>query len=384
MTPIEAVIHDDPYPYYSALRQQGGFEYDMDIRLWIASSARAVEVVLASPYCSVRPLSEPVPNAISRSAAGAVFGQLMRMNEGASHTCPKMAIESALTTFNMGLVNETVSRVFDTFHEADESVDELMFTLPVSVVAALIGFRPDALREIAELTRDFVACLSPLSNDAQLIDASDGASRLSQSFTKLLGSAGEQSPLLSQIVRNWTALSAHHAEALVPNLIGLLSQTCEATAGLIGNSVIALQRRPDLLHGTQPTIEMVIELVAEVARFDAPVQNTRRFVTRRCVIEKMILEPGDAILVLLASANRDPEANSDPDSFLLERASRKTYTFGAGRHGCPGQQLALAIASSALHRWLRQAKTSFPTEWAYLPSLNGRIPRFHSGRSISR
>lgn len=293
-------------------------------------------------------------------------------------------MESALTTLNMDLVDETVSRVCDTLHRPDENVDELMFTLPVSVVAALIGFRPEDLHEIAKLTRDFVACLSPLSNDAQLIGASEGATRLSHGFTNLLGSAGEQSPLLSQIVKNWTASGTRYAEALVPNLIGLLSQTCEATAGLIGNSVLALQRRPDLLQGAQPTIETTRELVAEVARFDAPVQNTRRFVTRQCVIESQILEPSNAILVLLASANRDPEANSAPDNLLLERARRKSYTFGGGRHECPGQQLALAIASRAVHWWLLRGTTSRSTEWAYLPSLNSRIPYFHGGRSISQ
>ena len=119
-----------------------------------------------------------------------------------------------------------------------------------------------------------------------------------------------------------------------------------------------------------------------MARYDAPVQNTRRFVAKRCTIGDTVLEAGDTVLVLLACANRDPLANPNPDSFLLKRSQRRTFSFGAGRHECPGQQLALAIAAEAMLVWLRLHPAGLVgvVGWRYMASVNARVPQFHQER----
>lgn len=382
MTPFEAATHADPYDYYSGLRQQNGLLFDAGLRLWIASSAKAVEAVLGHPDCRVRPLNEPVPPAIAHRSAGMIFGRLMRMNEGPQHLCPRKAIEPALNCTGAESIADIVSRVAAALDNPGENLDELMFTLPVCVIATLVGIPSSQQHEVAKLTRDFVACLSPLSNDLQLGAANDAATRLSQLFSVLLGNADEASHLLSHILRGCEAIGWSDQKALIANLIGLLSQTCEATAGLIGNTLVALHRQPELVEDIRATPLLVADLVAEVARYDSPVQNTRRFVAKRCTIGDTVLEAGDTVLVLLASANRDPFANPNPDSFLLKRTQRRTFSFGAGRHECPGQQLALAIAAEATMAWLRRqpASSIHSVRWRYLASLNSRIPLFHHDR----
>ncbi|WP_248731975.1 cytochrome P450 [Pseudomonas sp. MWU13-2517] len=379
MTPFEAATHADPYVYYSGLRRQNGLLFDADLRLWIASDAEFVEAILGHPDCCVRPLNEPIPPAIARGMAGVIFGRLMRMNEGPPHLCPRMAIEPALASVETENIEDIVSRVVDILDNPVDNVDELMFTLPVSVIATLIGLPSSRLQEVAKLTRDFVACLSPLSDEIQLGKANAGATRLSELFTALLSSDDKCSRFLSHIRSGCEATAWGDHPAFIANLIGLLSQTCEATAGLIGNTLVALHRNPDLIEEMQLTPMMVADLVAEVARYDSPVQNTRRFVAKRCTIRGRVLEAGDTVLLLLASANRDACANPDPDSFLLNRTQRRTFSFGSGRHECPGQQLALTIASQTILVWLHRQSTPFdrPYRWRYLPSLNGRIPKFY-------
>lgn len=386
MTPFEAATHADPYPYYSSLRRQNGLLFDADLRLWIASSAKAAEAILGHPDCRVRPLHEPIPPAIAQGIAGLIFGRLMRMNEGPQHFCPRMAIEPALASIQTESIAEVVACVVETLDKPFENLNELMFTLPVSVIAMLIGLPSSLLQEVAKLTRDFVACLSPSSTETQIGKANSGAARLTQLFNALLNSEDERSRLLSHIWSGCEATSWKDHDAVVANLIGLLSQTCEATAGLIGNTAVALHRNPDLISDLQLTPSLVADLVSEVARYDSPVQNTRRFVAKRCIIEGTVLEAGDTILVLLASANRDCFANTDPDSFILKRALQRTFSFGSGRHECPGQRVALTIASEAILAWLRQqpGPSARPYLWSYLPSLNGRIPQFKHGRDTQQ
>ncbi|WLI08505.1 cytochrome P450 [Pseudomonas sp. FP597] len=368
MTPLEAVTHADPYKYYSRLRLGPGLLFDTTLGLWVASSAQSVEAVLMHPDCRVRPLHEPVPPAIAQGAAGQVFARLMRMNEGAAHRCPRAAIEPALCAVEVPSIVEAVGQVIE--HLGD--LDSLMFSLPVSVVASLLGLPTEQLDTVARLTREFVACLSPLSDEVQLRHADTAASRLNTIFTEVL----QDATLLAHIHRGqW-----EDTGVLTANLIGLLSQTCEATAGLIGNTLVTLIRQPELIEQVRQRPALAMALVEEVARYDSPVQNTRRFVVRRCTIGCTVLEAGDIVLVLLASANRDPGANPKPDSFMLKRLQRRIFSFGAGHHRCPGQQLALSIASQAVLAMLRRQPSWLDSvvEYSYWPSLNSRIPRFQT------
>ena len=135
---------------------------------------------------------------------------------------------------------------------------------------------------------------------------------------------------------------AAHAESIdehhiVANALGFLFQTCDATAGLIGNSLVSLGRRPDVLERVTREPQDLRPTIEEVARFDSPVQNTRRFVETAGIVAGEVMQAGDAVLVLLAAANRDPAANPDPDRFNLQRPDRRLFTFGLGAHACPGR-----------------------------------------------
>ncbi|MBD9609220.1 cytochrome P450 [Pseudomonas sp. PvR086] len=366
MDPIIAATHADPYPYYAQLRAEGGLVFHQGLKLWVASSARAVAAVLAHPDCHVRPAHEPVPKAIAQGMAGKVFGQLMRMNEGERQRCPRAAIEPGLTLIDGNDVNSLVSARLIT--PGADGLYAAMFRGPVCVVATLLGFSPAQGRAISELTADFIACLSPLSDQAQLDAAHVAAEQLKGYFIELLADPNNRSTLLAGIRQRFATSTA--PETLIANLIGLFSQTYEATAGLIGNALLALSRNPQI----DPT--QANDLIAEVQRFDPSVQNTRRFVAAPCEIDGVNLNSGDVILVLLASANRDPLLNDDPDTFLLERPNRRSFTFGAGRHQCPGQVLALSIARATLTQILIMKPALDRLTWHYRPSLNGRIPLF--------
>ncbi|SEE55441.1 cytochrome P450 [Pseudomonas migulae] len=369
MDPIIAATHDDPYPYYAQLRAQGGLVFHEGLKLWVACSAKVVAAVLAHADCHVRPAHEPVPKVIARGVAGKVFSQLMRMNEGERQRCPRSAIEPGLAMIDRDEITALVSARLISPHI--DGLHKAMFRGPTCVVAALLGFTPAQGRVVSELTADFVACLSPLSDQTQLDAAHVAAEQLSGYFIELLDDPDNQSTLLAGIRQRFGGTSSD-SDAMIANLIGLLSQTYEATAGLIGNALSALIRNPQWLNDSIN----IDDLVAEAQRFDPSVQNTRRFVAAPCEIDAVSLQPGDVILVLLASANRDPQLNDQPDTFLFERAQRRSFTFGAGRHQCPGQTLAMNIASATLTQILALRPALDRLTWHYRPSLNGRIPQF--------
>lgn len=306
-------------------------EFDTDLNLWVARRADVIREVMDNPDCVVRPPAEPVPAAIAGSSAGAIFAQLVRMNEGDRHAAPKAAITQALAALDLEHVARRTTHFATVLDGAD--ITRWVFDLPTYVVADLLGIAEADLPQVAALVADFVRCLSPLSTPEQLASASTAAHTLMQRF------AGSMQP----------------GAACPANRIGLLSQTHEATAGLIGNCIVALLRDPDLQERLRADPQQAGTLVRDVARLDPSVQNTRRFVARATSVGGVALQAGDAILLLLGSAGE--------------------CGFGHGRHACPGQELAYTIATGALQHLLALPQP-LSLDWTYKPSANARLPLF--------
>lgn len=377
--PVAAVTHADPYPYYAALRDGPPLAWNEKLRLWIASRADVVEeVLLAHGALRVRPPAEPVPRAIVGSATGEVFGHLVRMNDGVAHQAHRPALQRALAGLDLNAVHAAALQVALRVPQ-QQPLSDTLFSMPVQAVAHLLGFADDALPQVDRWMRDFVACLSPLSTPEQLQRASAAAGELMARFEVLVAGEPPRHGTLLAAVLAESAGDATLSRSLLANVAGLLSQTCDATAGLVGNSLIALMREPSLRTSTR-TRDGLQAIVEETARHDPSVHNTRRFAAEAVTIAGTPMAAGDAVLVLLASANRDPAFNPDPDRFMPVRARRRMLGFGHGMHACPGQALACTLAAASLDALLRRAPdldAQHLCGWSYRPSVNGRIPVFH-------
>ncbi len=138
-------------------------------------------------------------------------------------------------------------------------------------------------------------------------------------------------------------------------------------------------REPSLREAARTRVGLQA-VVEETARHDPSVQNTRRFCIEAITIAGATLAAGDAVLLVVAAANRDPAFNPDPDRFTLVRARRRMLGFGHGVHACPGQALACALAAAGLEALLSRAPDLDAMRergWSYRPSTNARIPVFH-------
>src|SRR5712691_4721866 len=384
--PVAAVILPDPYPYYASLVAERPFYRDEALGLWVASSAAAVTAVLTSDLCRVRPPAEPVPRALMGSPAGDIFGHLVRMNDGPGH-CPfKQAVSATLDSVDRTQAAEqskTSARIlWDELEPAAEPrrLTEFAFGLPVFVVGSLLGVPRDRLTETARWTGDFVRCLSPLSTPEQIEQSKTAAGHLLDLFRSLL--AGQRTGgLLGTLAGEAQRLRREDVDVIVANGIGFLSQSYEATAGLIGNTLLALMSQPRVREQVAGDPSLLRHVVQEVLRYDPPIQNTRRFLAGSGTILGQQMKEGDAILVVLAATNRDPLANPDPERFESLRKNRRVFTFGAGAHGCPGEYLAVSIAEAGVLQLmslgLRVEELAGPP--GYRPSVNARIPLWGAG-----
>ncbi|ASW55621.1 cytochrome P450 [Plantactinospora sp. KBS50] len=368
LTPITAVTAADPYPYYASLVAERPFGFDETLRAWVAADAAAVRAVLTEPALRVRPPAEPVPAGIVGTAAGEVFGRLVRMTDGDPQRRLKQAVVTALGAVDADRAAALAAERSAHLVKRQAPLRDQLFSVPAQVVAVLCGLDDPAADEAGVLIGDFVQCIPATATPQQQARAAMAAAALRE----LLGPAlsGRGSGLLADLVR--AAGPDAEPAAVAANGLGLLSQTFDATAGLIGNTLVAYGRRPDLPRRDAAAVRAVVR---EVARHDAPIQNTRRFVAEPVPVAGATLAPGDAVLVLLAAANRDPAANESPERFRTDRAEPAVFTFGAGPHACPGRDLATAIAAAVVDTLLGGGFDPAGLDGvSYLTLANARIP----------
>jgi len=337
----------DPYPAYAELRARGDLFRDEERGVWIAARAGAVSAVLRSSLCRVRPAAEPVPAHLVGTAAGELFGQLVRQSDGAAHAALRpltdrlaglaAAARDAAARFARRLFASGDARALPAFARA----------LPVHALGSLSGLGDGELAEAVECVDRVALAFAPGA-------AAETVARGSDAAGWLVARVGKGEP----------------ATPAVANQVGFLFQSHEATAGLIGSTLVAIARGA-------PRGAPAAALVREAARHDPPVHTTRRFVARDGELAGRTVAPGDAVLLVLAAANRDPAVNPEPDRFDPSRRAPVCFTFGDGIHACPGEAIAVAITEAAVAHVLAAGVDLAPLARGvrYRPSHNVRVIR---------
>lgn len=379
--PIAAVTHADPYPYYADLVERAPLAHNEALGLWVAASAEAVTAVLTSDLGRVRPPAESVPRALLGSSAGEIFRSLVRMNDGPRHAALKQAVAATLGSLD-GTSVAGPSREWASQLATGRNVTDFAFQLPIYVVGHLLGVPRDQLPQLSRWMGDFVPALAPGSSPEQVERGKDTAALLLGLFRSLLTEQDSSADGLLPTLAREARRVGEDEEAILANGIGFLFQTHDATAGLIGNALLALAARPEIRRQAAADPALLRQVLQEVLRYDPPIQNTRRFIARDGLVLGHPLKEGDAVLVLLAAANRDPAVNPEPNRFDPLREGRRLFTFGIGPHACPGETLATTIAQAGIESLLQAGRLDFErlTESVtYRPSANARIPLFGTG-----
>jgi cytochrome P450 len=331
---VEAVVSADPYAYYAALRERSPLFYDEGLGLWVAAAASVVEEALRHPALRVRPPGEPVPRTLIGTPMGEVFAQLVRMTDGEFHATHKPHVERAARRYSMEDVASAAAKATTSLMQNLDG-NALLAAVPVRSIAILLGIGEAALGSTTQWVADFVQALGA-NPSAEII------------------ARGNEAALALMAQGKAAGLEAVAAA----NRIALMQQSLDATAGLIGNTVLSVREQATPVRGAAD-LAAWRALVVGVTRSNPPVHNTRRFAAEDLTLAGRRIAQGQGLLLVLASAG---------------------MTFGGGVHGCPGEAIAIEIAAGALQTLSAQG----PLErffgrfagWRALP--NARVPVFET------
>jgi len=194
---------------------------------------------------------------------------------------------------------------------------------------------PEAVQQRLGAILSFVQYFASLIEDRRQKPGDDLLSRLIQ--------AEEQGDMLTQ-------------GELLSTCILLLVAGHETTVNLISGGALALLERPDQLTLVRDDPAVIRSGVEEMLRYVCPVQLTGRVALEEMEVGGVTIAAGEFSMLLVASANRDPEAFDDPDAFDVTRTDNNHLGFGFGIHHCLGAPLARLEAQIALPALLRRAR----------------------------
>ncbi|HEY9263620.1 MAG TPA: cytochrome P450, partial [Mycobacterium sp.] len=159
----------------------------------------------------------------------------------------------------------------------------------------------------------------------------------------------------------------------------------ETTGRLFGWMGKILAEHPDQRLELVEDPSLIPVAIEELLRYEPPGPHVARFVAEADVeFHGQTIPAGNALLLMLASANRDERHFADPDTFDIHRKPGGHLTFGRGAHFCLGAPLARLEGRIALEEVLkrfpkwsvdmdraRRSRTSTVRGWDSMPAVIG-------------
>jgi cytochrome P450 len=134
-------------------------------------------------------------------------------------------------------------------------------------------------------------------------------------------------------------------------MVLLMIAGIDTTWSAIGASIWHLAQHPEDRRRMATEPDLMETAVEELLRAYAPV-TMARLVAQDHDFHGSKLKEGDWLLLPFPSANRDPDAFTDPDVVKLDRRNNRHAAFGLGIHRCLGSNLARMELRVALEEWI--------------------------------
>jgi cytochrome P450 len=123
------------------------------------------------------------------------------------------------------------------------------------------------------------------------------------------------------------------------------------TASLLANTFLYLHQHHDDRERLRGDLGLTHHAFDEFLRFFSVTQSEARTATVDTEVGGHPIAAGERVLIVWASANRDPQVFDEPDEIVLDRFAHvpnRHLGFGWGAHRCVGAGLGKEIFSSAL------------------------------------
>jgi cytochrome P450 len=356
-----ALIHD-PYPYYAALRAQPGL-HKATTEYYVASRYAEVRDVITNHASFGQgnfvhniqlyygPGFDPLAHSSYRWLA-----EVFVMQDPPAHTRLRKLVSFALTPKRVAAMQPRIQQIVDELIDRVlprgemELLWDFAYQLPTLVMCDMLGLEgeertPESLARLTRAVAESFIVFETRALPAEILAQADAQmDYLNAFFGRVYDrkKANPQDDLTSALVQARDEDGSELSKEEVANVtVAMFGAGFETTAHLIGNGTWAMQREPGQWAALCANPDDVApRAVEECLRYDSSLQGTYRTALQPARVGDFEVKPGERVLCLLGSANRDPSVFERAEVMDVTRKDSRMLSFGGGIHHCVGQQLA--------------------------------------------
>ena len=265
-----------------------------------------------------------------------------------------------------GLVDRYLDRLED--QGKMEVVEEFSFRLPIEVVCDLLGVPRQDRELIGRWANAILTALEPTLTQKQFNDGNQAVVDFKQYLRDLIARRRAH-PDGAQDTEVLTVLADAEADGerlteieLLHQCIFMLNAGHETSTNMITHGIHEMLCNPDQISLLLQDPSLIVPMVEEVLRYQAPIQINNRRATSDQILSGVTIPADTTVHMMINAANRDPAQFPDPDCFDITRRPNRHFSFGLGIHICAGNALARVEAQVAFqrlfHRFPKLALTS--------------------------
>ncbi|WP_018680545.1 cytochrome P450 [Actinokineospora enzanensis] len=325
---------------------------------WVVTRYRDIRSVFRAPEIfsaanamdPIRPPGRPALRALVRHRF--TGGPVIANEDEPVHGRRRRRLARPFTRNRVALLEESVrelvvSRIerFSRRGEAD-LVGELFWETAALVALLFIGVPRGQLSEVASLSTSQAVFNWGLPTEDEQVESCEVMGRFwayAQTMVRELKECPrEDGGWIAHAVkaqgRSPELFSDTYLQSLVLNGATAAHETTAAGAA---NAVWSLLENPSAWAAVCADRRLIPGAVEECLRYRPSVVAWRRKATRTSTVGGTSIPEGAPLLLVTASANRDPSVFPEPDTFdIARRGARRHLTFGDGNHACLGATLA--------------------------------------------
>jgi len=381
--PFDNDIDDNPYPIWKRMREEAPLYYNEKYNFYALT--RYADVAPAIPDWQTYRSGHGTTADILFSGIEVPPGILL-FEDPPLHDLHRKLLSRVFTPRRMLAVEDLVrgfcSRALDPLVGSDgfDMVVDLGAIMPMRTIGYLLGIPEDAQQRIRDHNDKRIAVdpggdVSPTIFQDAIAEFAEYIEWRSTHpsddlMTDLLNAEIEEA--------DGTRRKLERTEVLAYTAM-IAGAGNETTARLIGFMGQLLAEHPEQRHELVADPSLIDGAIEETLRYEPPSPVQARYVARDVEHHGQTVPEGSYMLLINASADRDPARHTDPDRFDLHRKGAH-LGFGQGIHFCLGSALARLEARVAfeevLKRWTdwevdydraHRAHTSSVRGWARLP-----------------
>jgi cytochrome P450 len=296
------------------------------------------------------------------------FGQaVILFLDPPDHTRLRGLVSKAFTPKVIGTLRPRIEQIVDERLDAVEArgdgrmdvVTDLAYPLPVVIICELLGVPAEDHETFQDWSSDLAHSIDPdplISPEQQ--ERINAASEAFLEYFRALIERRRRDPgddLLTGLIAAEEGGDRLSENELLATGLFLLIAGHETTVNLIGNGTLALLRNPDELDRLRANPDLDHNAVEELLRYDSPVTFTQRITLADYTVGDVTIPARQQVIPILAAANHDPAAFSEPDRLDLARENANRHlAFGGGHHFCLGAALARLEGEVAIPALVRR------------------------------